>query len=372
MLGYNPYVNAKFCNLKSNLEILEYVNENLIDLTIVGPEAYLEQGITDLFLDNKKLIIGPTKQGVKIETSKSFCKEIMKKYYIPTASYEEFINYNDAYEYKDLCNYPIVVKYSGPALGKGVIICNDEKEYIDAISLFLKEKIYGEECIVVEEFLDGEEFSFISLCNNLKYSEFLSARDYKRINDNDQGPNTGGMGMVVPHKDVKGDVLKQAQEITQNMLKALDAENINYCGFLYAGLIITKSGVKVIEFNARMGDPEGELLFKMVDNDLLEQLYLCSQSKEFELINSKNSAVGVVLSAPGYPSCYEKGIDISSFDKQNTIIMNANSELKSTGGRVLFSFEIGDDIKQCRNRIYERLEKIETDLHYRNDIGVNL
>lgn len=377
VVGDNPLIKGTPINIPlDNIdEIFNFALTNSIDLTIVGPENPLELGIVNLFQKNDLPIFGPTKEAVKLETSKSFAKNLMAKYNIPTAEYHIFNNYEDSIHYGENCNFPIVIKFSGLAFGKGVVICNDKETYDDTCTKFLKEKIYGDGDIVVEEFLDGEEFSYISLAHGTEFSPFATARDYKRIYDNDLGPNTGGMGMVSPHPSLTSTDIKQANQITFDILSALSKENITYLGFLYAGLISTKDGVKVIEFNARMGDPEGELLFNKMDNDLLLEILNCLNNKPFSIINDDLYHIGVVLSATGYPESYKKAIDLSSLSFENSFLMNGtmeNDKLLSSGGRVIFKYNSATTLSEARRKIYNNLNSLNlNDLYYRKDIGGN-
>lgn len=322
------------------------------------------------------MIFGPNKSAVRLEISKEFSKDLMNKYNIPTASYKVFDKYESCIEYAKTCEYPIVLKFSGLAFGKGVVIVKTIEEYLKTAELFLKTRLYGSGGVVVEEFLIGEEFSYIGLVSDdLTFTPFCSARDYKRVYDNDLGENTGGMGMIAPHPTVTKEDEVIATEIVNNTLNALKQEGIDYSGFIYAGLMKTKSGIKVIEFNARMGDPEGELLFNKLTSDIILNIYNAINNLEVNLEFDDLFHMGVVLAASGYPTEYVGNIDLSSYNLDEYLPMNTkliDGKLHSGGGRVLFKRFKHRDLSVCINENYKQLSLITNDdLFYRQDIGRN-
>ncbi len=345
-----------------------------IDLTIVGPESALEVGIVDQFRANGLLIFGPTKLATAIESSKVYAKELMAKYQINTASYQEFNDANLAKEYAELIDYPQVIKYDGLAAGKGVIICQNKEELIEQIDLMLSQKVYGNASVIIEEFLDGEEFTLLSLVHNDKVYPLEVSRDFKRAYDNDQGPNTGGMGAICPYDKITDIQKQEAQAILKQTAKAMVCEERNFTGVLYGGFIATKNGVKVIEYNARFGDPETEVVLQKMSSDLVDVITKMLSDKDVIIENDAKTYVGVCMAANGYPSAYEKGTKISGdllsegIYHMGTIL--EDGEFKTAGGRVLFVSASAQNISEARKCAYEKITNIQCDnLFYRKDIG---
>lgn len=376
VIGYIAGVDAKFVNIDSSAieDILNYAKLSNIDLTIVGPENPLELGIVDLFEKHNLKIFGPNQQAVKLETDKSFSKYLMHKYDIPTAKFEVFDEYDACMHYGFTVEFPIVVKFSGLAFGKGVVIAQDFNQYQICVEQFLKTRIYGAGKVVVEQFLVGEEFSYIGVVDKEQnFTPFETCRDYKREFDNDLGENTGGMGMVCPHPFIDDADLVKANTIVNNTLAALKSEGVLYQGFIYAGLIKTSTGIEVIEFNARMGDPEGEILFEKLTTDILVLIDGCVTGYQVDVEFDSLYYHGVVLAAAGYPRSYTKEIDVSKYDMSKYLAMNVDKNGLSAGGRVLFKKASNISLEAAMIENYQYLEKNNpADLIYRKDIGKNL
>lgn len=356
--------------------LLNFALENKIDLTVVGPEASLETGIVDLFREHNLKIFGPTKNASRVETSKDFAKKIMAKYNIPTAKFETFTDYTSALKYVKKVGAPIVIKYDGLAAGKGVVVANTIDEALNALKDMLVDDVFGDSKVVIEECLFGPEFSFMCFVDGLNVYPLDIAQDHKRAFNNDLGPNTGGMGAYSPVPIISEEDKTYALEhIMKPMAKALASEDSLFTGVLYGGLMKTKDGIKVIEFNARFGDPETEVVLPRLENDLYETFIDLIDHKEIKLTWSKEYALGIVLASKGYPSKYEKGHLISNLDKVNGKVYYMGVDVKdnkyyTNGGRVLFVVEKGKTLKEARDKALSEIKKIECDnLFYRTDIG---
>ncbi len=356
--------------------LLNFALENNIDLTVVGPEASLETGIVDLFREHNLKIFGPTKNASRVETSKDFAKKIMAKYNIPTAKFETFTDYTAASNYVKKVGAPIVIKYDGLAAGKGVVVANTIDEALNALKDMLVDDVFGDSKVVIEECLFGPEFSFMCFVDGLNVYPLDIAQDHKRAFDNDLGPNTGGMGAYSPVPIISEEDKTYALEhIMKPMAKALASEDSLFTGVLYGGLMKTKDGIKVIEFNARFGDPETEVVLPRLENDLYETFIDLIDHKEIKLAWSKEYALGIVLASKGYPSKYEKGHLISNLDKVDGKVYYMGVDVKdnkyyTNGGRVLFVVEKGKTLKEARDKALSEIKKIECDnLFYRTDIG---
>ncbi len=363
-------------NVTDKDSLLNFALENNIDLTVVGPEASLETGIVDLFREHNLKIFGPTKNASRVETSKDFAKKIMAKYNIPTAKFETFTDYASASDYVKKVGAPIVIKYDGLAAGKGVVVANTIDEALNALKDMLVDDIYGDSKVVIEECLFGPEFSFMCFVDGLNVYPLDIAQDHKRAFDNDLGPNTGGMGAYSPVPIISEEDKTYALEhIMKPMAKALANEDSLFTGVLYGGLMKTKDGIKVIEFNARFGDPETEVVLPRLENDLYETFIDLIDHKEIKLAWSKEYALGIVLASKGYPSKYEKGHLISNLDKVDGKVYYMGVDVKdnkyyTNGGRVLFVVEKGKTLKEARDKALSEIKKIECDnLFYRTDIG---
>ncbi|QGS52260.1 phosphoribosylamine--glycine ligase [Spiroplasma tabanidicola] len=365
-------------------EVLKFAIEKNIDLTIVGDEMFLEKGVVDLFDKNNLTIFGPAKDAAKIESSKMFAKNLMKKYNIPTADFITTSDKNVAIDFlKANKKYPIVIKNDGLASGKGVFITNSLEESIEAVEKILDQNIFNnEKCgVVIEEFLVGKEFSLLALVNGDIFECLQPAKDYKKIFENDKGENTGGMGCYTPVDYVTKDIIEYSKiEIIKKTIDALKQEGTTYKGVLYAGLILTDSNeVKVIEFNSRFGDPETEVLMPALQSDLVESILDLLNNKQINLVWNKENFVGVTIASKGYPQEYKNNVKIADqeiFDKNNIFHMGTkyNDEKKyfeSNGGRILFIYNSDLSKKEAIKKVYENINKIKFEnFYFRKDIGV--
>lgn len=360
--------------------LVQFAKQEGIDLTIVGPEAPLLAGIVDRFVEEGLRIFGPRKEAALIEGSKAFAKEMMKKYGIPTAEHATFTSYEEAKAYVEKKGAPIVIKADGLAAGKGVIVAMTLPEAIEALSAMMVEKRFGEASkqVVIEEYLEGEEFSFMAFVHGERVYPMVIAQDHKRAYDNDQGPNTGGMGAYSPVPQISSQTIDAAlSQIIEPMAKAMAAEGRPFTGVLYAGLMATKQGPKVIEFNARFGDPEAQVVLPRLQNDLIQVILDLLADREIELTWSEEAVIGVVLAAKGYPGKYERGAVIKGWEQlgENTLLFHAgtmmeNGALCTNGGRVLLVASKGETLKQAQQTVYEQISYITCDqLFYRRDIG---
>ena len=357
-------------------KLLSFARQEKIDLTIVGPEASLETGIVDLFKENQLAIFGPTKKASRIETSKEYAKDLMKKNNIPTAAYETFTSYEDALSYVREKGTPIVIKYDGLAAGKGVVVALTLKEAEDALKDMLLDSKYGNAKVVIEEYLEGKEFSFLCFVDGENVYPLELSQDHKRAFDFDKGPNTGGMGAYSPLPFISNEEKEIAlKTIMIPTAKALVEDDSSFTGVLYGGLMKTKDGIKVIEFNCRFGDPETEVVLPRLKSDLCQAFLDVINHKEPELIWDSKACLGVVLASKGYPSSYEKNHVINIREPLNGEIYymgvdKKGNELVNTGGRVLIVVEMANTIKEALEKAKEDIAKIDCDvLFYRSDIG---
>ena len=353
-----------------------------IGLTIVGPEQPLVKGIVDDFEENGLRIFGPSQRAAEIEGSKVFCKNLMKKYGIPTAKYESFDS-QDKFKLFTRQDEPVVVKASGLAAGKGVILCSNGEEARLAVQSIMSDKAFGNagDQVVVEEFLTGQEVSLLAFTDGKTVLPLDSAQDHKAAFDGDKGPNTGGMGAYSPAA-IFTDKLKQIvlDQIMIPTVKAMAKEGRYYRGILYAGLMLTDSGPKVLEFNARFGDPETQPIIMRIQNDIVPIFEACidgtlaTQNLEWK----KEPSVCVVMASKGYPGFYEKGREITglnSGENKQTVVFHAgtkldNEKVLTNGGRVLGVTALGSDINEAIKNAYNEVDKIKWDgIHYRKDIG---
>jgi len=352
--------------------LVEFAKENAIDLTFVGSEEPLSRGIVDLFLEEGCPIFGPTKAAARVESSKLFAKEMMMKYNIPTASYRAFSDSCSAEDYIMTKPCPIVIKADGLAAGKGVVIALT-KEDANKASIELLKKHHS---IVIEEFLEGIEFSLMAMVHEDKVVPLAIAQDYKRVHDNNQGPNTGGMGAYSPVPQISRYVIDKAlKSIMIPIAKALVKENTPFTGILYGGLMLTRSGIKVIEFNARFGDPETEVVLARMRTKLIPAIQKLLQKKPAKLNFSRKAAVGVVLASNGYPGKYTSGkqINIPLIDPlllhMGTQIRG--SRIETAGGRVAIVVAKGQTLQEARQEAYRKVESITSnELFYRKDIAL--
>lgn len=379
--GTAIYNKCKNVNITDIEELLIFAKENKIDLTIVGPEEPLTKGIVDRFKSEGLKIFGPDKKGAELEGSKSFSKDFMKKYDVSTAEYEVFYEAEKAKEYLKSCTYPIVIKADGLAAGKGVVICEEIDTALETIDLFMIQDLFkgAGKKIVIEEFLVGVEASILSITDGKTIIPFLSAKDHKQIFDENKGSNTGGMGVVCPNPYVTEEVLKEFNEnIMDKTLIGIQKEEMDFKGIIFFGIMITEKGVKLLEYNVRMGDPETQSVLSLMKTDLLDLIEkaidenLDSVNVEWE----EGFCVNVVLSSKGYPnkSCTGYEININDEDLNNVFIAGAKLEenkLITTGGRVLSVVGKGKTLDEARENAYKIREKVHFEGAYcRSDIGI--
>ncbi len=362
--------------------LLDFAKQNDISLTIVGPEAPLVAGIVDLFQDNNLACFGPSQKAAQLEASKAYTKDFLQRHNIPTAFYSNFTDAESAIEYLRQQKLPVVIKADGLAAGKGVVIVEDLQHGIDTINAMMQAGKFGSagDRIVIEEFLQGEEASFIVMVDGKNILPLASSQDHKARDDGDKGPNTGGMGAYSP-APVVDDALHQRimKEVIVPTVEGMAGEDAPYTGFLYAGVMVTADGTpKVLEFNCRFGDPETQPIMMRLQSDLVElcQSALAGTLDQTHVQWDPRPALGVVLAAGGYPDSYNKGDVISGL---GTIsdgkvfhagTKNSNGDIATNGGRVLCVCALGDDIKLAQNAAYEAVAKISwNNMYYRKDIG---
>lgn len=355
-------------------KIKEFVVNNDIEWVIIGPEQPLIDGLTDVLSETNVKVFGPNKEAAQLEGSKEFAKKIMDKYNIPTAEYETICSKEKALTYVETCPIPIVLKKDGLAAGKGVIVALTREEAREAV-----ETLYttDDEKVVFEEFLEGEEFSVMTFVNEEFAVPFdCIAQDHKRAYDDDKGPNTGGMGAYCPVPHIPKEIIEETnQKVAQPIAQALVSEGIQYFGLIYIGAILTEDGPKVIEFNARFGDPEAQVLLTKLDSDFIELLEKTYKKQPIKLEWKDESVVGVVLASKGYPGNYEKGHIVEGLDQIDQYYVSAlkknnQGQYENNGGRVMISIGTGENIKEAQKNAYAQVDKIKCDyLFYRKDIG---
>ncbi len=348
-----------------------YLQQQDIQLIIVGNEAYLEKGITDYFSPKGYRVFGPSKEGATLESSKDFAKHFMKKYQIPTADFTTLTTFDEAERFINESSKTLVIKQDGLALGKGVLVTDDK----DEARQFVQESFNVTKKVVFEEYLEGKEFSLLAFVNNDYYNCMIPARDYKRAYDGDRGLNTGGMGAYAPVEYLSDeDMVRVHDEIIAPTIKGLSSEHIDFTGILYFGLMKTKEGIKVIEYNTRFGDPETEVLLESMESDLIETITATFKKEEYPLRWKKGITLGVCLASKGYPSSYEKGSKVELAKNKNCYSMALHKENDSyltNGGRVLFVVEHGQTLEEVRGKCYKSVSSIKSDgLFYRTDIGL--
>ncbi len=366
-------------------KLVQFAKNENIDFTIIGMDDPLVAGIVDAFEAEGLKVFGPRKNAAIIEGSKAFSKDLMKKYGIPTAKYETFDNYDEAKKYVLSQSVPIVVKADGLALGKGVLICNTHDEAVAALDEIMVDKKFGASGskVVIEEFLTGPEVSVLSFCDGKTVVPMVSAQDHKRAYDNDEGLNTGGMGTFSPSRIYTKEINDECMEkIFKPTVAAMAKEGRPFVGVLYFGLMLTKDGMKVIEYNARFGDPETQVILPRLKSDLLEIMEACVDKTldKMDIQWYDNAAVCVVEASGGYPVKYDKGYEITGLDKvkgrDDIIVFHAGTAEKdgkfvTNGGRVLGITGIGKDIDEARAKAYEGVDLINFEKkHFRHDIGI--
>ncbi|MBQ9715270.1 MAG: phosphoribosylamine--glycine ligase [Clostridia bacterium] len=364
-------------------QILQFVKDHKdIAMTVVAPDDPLALGLVDLLTENGFRAFGPTKAAAQIEASKVFSKQLMKKYNIPTAEYEVFDDAKSAKEYLKNASYPIVIKADGLALGKGVYICPDKKSAIAAVNDIMLDQKFGKSGnqIVVEEFLVGYEVSVLAFCDGKTIIPMETSQDHKRALDNDQGLNTGGMGAFSPsQRFTEAEMKKAYDDIFLPTMNALNSEGITFKGIIYFGLMVSDKGVKVLEYNARFGDPETQPILMRLENDLYEIFNLIIDQKlsQVKLKWKDQQSLCVVIASGGYPESYEKGYEICFGDiDEDCVVFHAGTKkvdgkYYTNGGRVLGVTCMGNTLAEAREKAYNNVQKISfTNMHYRKDIGV--
>lgn len=362
--------------------LLEFALKEAIDLTVVGPEAPLIAGLANQFIAAGLKVFGPRQRAAEIEGSKALAKEIMVKYNIPTAGYAEFTAYEDAVAYIKEQGAPIVVKADGLAAGKGVIVALDEQTALDAVREIMDDKVFGAagDKVILEEFLEGEEVSILAFTDGKTVVPMVSSQDHKRIFDNDEGLNTGGMGAYSPAPVYTAELAREVMDtVLVPTINGLNSEGRPYEGVIYAGLMVTAKGPKVLEYNARFGDPETQAVLVRLETDLVEiiEAILAGRLDQQEIKWSEQAAVCVVMASGGYPGSFKKGEIISGLDDaaKEAVVFHAGTALQGTnivtsGGRVLGVTAMGSTIKEAIDKTYRAVQKIHfSKVHYRKDIG---
>ena len=365
-------------------KLVAFAKENAIDLTIIGMDDPLVGGIVDAFEAEGLRVFGPRKNAAIIEGSKAFSKDLMKKYNIPTAAYENFTDPEEAIKYLETAKMPIVLKADGLALGKGVLICDTLEEAKEGVKTLMLDKQFGDAGneIVIEEFMTGREVSVLAFCDGKTIKCMTSAQDHKRAKDGDQGLNTGGMGTFSPSPFYNDEVEAFCEKyVYQPTIDAMAAEGRPFTGILFTGLMITEDGPKVLEYNARFGDPEAQVVLPRMKNDIIDVMEACIDGRlsDIELEFEDNAAVCVVLASDGYPEKYDKGFEIKGLDtfkdKDGYYVFHAgtkfdNDKIVTNGGRVLGVVAKGENLKAARANAYKATEWIDFENKYkRNDIG---
>lgn len=370
------------------VKLREWAQAEGVALTVVGPEAPLAAGVVDEFRAHGLKVFGPTKAAAQLESSKAFSKAFMRRHGIPTANYDTFTDPAAAHAFVDRLGAPIVIKADGLAAGKGVVVAMTLQEAHDAVDFMLVDNKYGVlhnaggARVVIEEFLSGEEASFIVLCDGKNVVAMATSQDHKRLKDGDQGPNTGGMGAYSPAPVVTADVHARAmREIILPTIRGMEKDGVPFTGFLYAGLMIDAQGhPKTLEFNTRMGDPETQPIMMRLKSDLVEVMQAAVDGKldQVELEWDRRTALGVVLAAAGYPEDPRKGDAITGLPAEvdDAVVFHAGTQLDvagvpvTTGGRVLCVTVLADSVRQAQQRVYDVTRSIHFDgMQYRRDIG---
>ena len=365
------------------VQLADYVQQEHIVITVVGPEAPLAAGIVDIFRERGLKIFGPTKKAAQLESSKDFAKAFMKRHGIPTAAYQSFSDAKAAHDYIDQQGAPIVIKADGLAAGKGVVVAMTLKEAHDAVDMMLSDNRFGDAGarVVIEEFLEGEEASFIVMVDGKNILPLATSQDHKRLMDNDEGPNTGGMGAYSPAPIVTPQLhARVMREIILPTVQGMAKDGIPYTGFLYAGLMIDAEGnPKTLEFNCRMGDPETQPIMVRLKTDLVKVMEHAVEGTldQIELQWDRRTALGVVMAAANYPESPRKGDVIKGIpaETDDSVTFHAgsvleNDQLKTAGGRVLCVVGLGGTVRVAHKAAYEALDKIHFDgMQFRRDIG---
>jgi len=380
--GTNKIAKNIEININNFDQIKSLIIEKSIDFLIIGPEKPLVDGLVDYLKDTKVKIFGPNKAASQLEGSKIFTKNLCKKYSIPTANFGVFQSSSQSKKFLEKSNYPIVIKADGLAAGKGVYICEDKNSADQAVDEIFDGKFGFAENILIEEFLDGEEMSFFIITDGVSIKKFETAQDHKRVFEGDKGKNTGGMGAYSPSRLINESLEKKIiEKIIKPTLQGLKDQNIDYVGFLYAGLMIKDNEPYLIEYNVRMGDPECQTILPKLKTELLEILLSCVEKTldKIKISWSNEKSLCVVLCSNGYPDKYQKNVLINNLDKldisKNNLCFHAgtisrNNKILATGGRVLNFVSLSDDFSSARKKIFENLKILNWDQgFFRKDIG---
>jgi phosphoribosylamine--glycine ligase len=363
--------------------LADFVKENNIDFTFVGPEVPLSLGIVDYFKDNGLKIIGPSKDSARLESSKIYSKEFMNKYGIHTPQYNSFSNIESALKF--LANWQqnkkIVVKADGLAAGKGVYMCNDREDAINAVKQMMNEKALGNAGanVIIEDYIDGPELSYLIFIDGKTYSVMPASQDHKRINDNNEGPNTGGMGAYAPTPLATDELNKKVEDtIIKKVIDGIKSEKLDYIGILYVGVIMNGSMPYVLEFNCRFGDPEAQAVLPLLDTDFVDicEAILNTNLADLKISWKRKFSVCVVLASGGYPGSFKKGFKVNGLENiKDAIVFHAGTKLEdgkfvTSGGRVLGVVSTSSDIKNAIDKVYSNVSMINFDgVHYRKDIA---
>ncbi len=384
--GLHPQAGSKNVALAVNdlPGLVNFARDNQIDLTVVGPEAALAVGLVDAFQEAGLPIFGPTQQVAQLEASKAFAKDFMRRHNIPTGDYHVFDNYQSAQNYLKQVKHQVVVKADGLAAGKGVIVCDDLPQAQAALQKVMVEQAFGQagEKVVIEERLTGPEISILAWSDGQTVIPIIPARDHKPAYDGDEGPNTGGMGAYAPAPDIRPDFIDTIQQtVLQPVINGMAAQGLPYKGILYAGLMLTPAGPKVLEFNCRFGDPETQVVLPLLETDIVDIFQACiaGQLHQLEIRWKSKACATVVMASPGYPGNYPKGLRLEGLENaaenKNIIVFHAGTTRSKSGwltagGRVLAVTAIGDDLTIALSRAYAGVEQIHfKNAHYRRDIG---
>ena len=356
--------------------LCDFAKSNGIELTVVGPEVALEAGIVDTFKQNDLRIFGPSKAAAQIETSKQFAKDLMKKYDVPTAAYETFEDFDAALAYVKAGSLPTVLKYDGLAAGKGVVIAETLEQAEEALRDMLLDSKFGKGKVVIEEYLEGPEFSLLCFVNGHDVYPMPVSQDHKRAYDGDKGPNTGGMGAYTELPFITDEDLEYAmQNVMRRTASAMVEEGCSFCGVLYGGLMKTQNGIKVIEFNARFGDPETEVILPRIKSDICQVFCDVADGKQPSIEWNDFATLGIVLASKGYPGSYEKGYVIEGTEDVDGSIYHMGTALKdgkyvTSGGRVMIVVCQAPTLREAQQKAAQEVAKIKCDnLFHRTDIG---
>jgi phosphoribosylamine--glycine ligase len=364
-------------------ELVQFAVDKAIDLVVVGPEAPLAAGLVDRCQESNIVAFGPSQEAARLESSKAYAKSFMIENAIPTADSQTFVELEPALDYLHVVSGPVVVKASGLAAGKGVIVCDDMPEAWGALRGMFVDRAFGAAAdeVLVEERLSGPELSLLAFCDGRTAVPMLPARDHKRAYNDDQGPNTGGMGAFAPPEDASDSLVQEIMEQVINpVVQGMLAAGTPYKGVLYAGIMLTADGPRVLEFNCRFGDPETQVILPLLQGDLLQIMLACANgSLEPEMVRRRGGACAtVVMAAPGYPASYPRGLPISGIENisdPEILVFHAGTarqdgRVLSDGGRVLAVSGLGDDLESAVNRAYAGVAQIDFEgAHFRSDIG---